>query len=148
MPACASGEEVYTLAICLLETAGDKHPLPNAQIFGTDIDPLMIAQARAGVYSTAATTNLTPQRLERYFQPTDTGYHIQKQVREMCSFAVQNLTRDPPFSKVDLICCRNLFIYLRPEVQEQILNLFHFALNPGGRLMLGSAESLGRQSRQ
>ena len=141
VPGCATGEEVYSLAICLNTLAGDLGLSLPFQFFGTDIDEAALERARQGKYSEIISEDVTPQRLKRYFNKIDSGYQIIKQIRESCVFARHDLTRDPPFSRIDLISCRNLLIYLDAGAQKRVLPIFHFALRPEGVLMLGSAET-------
>lgn len=144
VPACASGEEVYSLAIEILEAFRRHEVQRPLQIFGTDIDQAALAAARAGHYPTAVAEHVSGRLLERYFQPVEgSGYQVRQGLRDVVSFAVHDLTRDPPFSRMSLVSCRNLLIYLRPDAQEQVLKLLHFALQPGGFLFLGSSESTG-----
>jgi two-component system CheB/CheR fusion protein len=143
VPGCSTGEEAYSLGILVreaLEASGHNVPV---QIFGTDICEAPIATARAGCYTTADVANITPERLRRFFFKTERGYVIQKAIRDMCVFARQNVTKDSPFSRLDLISCRNLLIYLGPNLQRKLMPVFHYALNPGGHLILGSSESVG-----
>ncbi len=140
---CASGEEVYSLAILLAEKAAELPDPPKVQIFATDIDEQGYAWGREGLYSPAAVAGLDAKRLQRYFIREPAGYRITKALRERVLFAVHNVLRDPPFARLDLISCRNLFIYLRPEAQQQALETVHFALNPEGILFLGTSESVG-----
>lgn len=140
-PGCATGEEVYSLAICLLEflqTAGAHFPL---QIFGTDVSEDAIAKARAAVYVENVVMDVSPERLQRFFIPLTKSYQVSPALREMCIFARQDVTQDPPLSKMDVISCRNMFIYMESELQQRLLSLFHYALKPGGFLLLGSSES-------
>jgi len=140
--ACSTGEEAYSLLFCLLEFLRSKgRPIP-IQIFATDVNEAMIDKARRGLYPESIKANIPPEILKRYFVLEDGGYRIVKFVREMCVFAKQDLTRDPPFSKLALVTCRNMLIYLEPELQKSILNLFHYSLNPSGFLVLGPAESV------
>jgi two-component system, chemotaxis family, CheB/CheR fusion protein len=151
VPGCSTGEEVYSIAICLLEflwekarTAGPAAITTKAvQIFATDISESALDRARTGLYTDAAVAEITPERLSRFFIRLDGGYQINKSIREMCVFARQNLTKDPPFSNLDLITCRNLLIYLGPELQKRVIPTLHYALKPDGFLMLGGSESLG-----
>lgn len=142
IPGCSSGEEVYSLAIVLSEAMSEKgrHPV---QIFGTDINEVALEKARAGIYSEASLAEVDPERRRRYFARCEEGYRASKTIREMCIFARQNLTADPPFSNLDLISCRNVLIYLGPLLQRRVLPIFHYALRPSGLLMLGAAESVG-----
>jgi two-component system CheB/CheR fusion protein len=143
VPGCATGEEVYSLAICILETLGDRASEMRIQLFGTDLSEAMIDHARAGLYSRAIEKDVTPERLKRFFDRRDSGYHIARRAREICTFARQNVITDPPFSRLDLISCRNVLIYLSPELHKRCIPQFHHALNPGGYLILGPAESVG-----
>jgi two-component system CheB/CheR fusion protein len=143
VPGCAAGEEVYSLAICILETLGQRGSNMDIQIFGTDLSESTIEHARAGVYSSAIEKDVSPMRLKRFFARRDGNYQINRNVRELCTFARQNITADPPFSRLDLISCRNVLIYLSPQLHRRCIPQFHFALNPGGYLVLGPAESLG-----
>lgn len=146
VPACATGEEVYSLAICLLEALGDFGISPSLQIFATDVARTAIQKAREGAYPENIAQDVSAERLRRFFIKTDKGYEIGKLVRDLCVFAVQNVLRDPPFSQVDLISCRNLLIYLEPDLQQKVLATFHYALNASGCLLLGSSETLGTSS--
>ncbi|MGN6228323.1 MAG: CheR family methyltransferase [Dyella sp.] len=139
---CATGEEAYSLAILLSEEASKNRLMPGVQVFATDIDAAAIDQARVAVYSAAVTSDVPAPHVNRYFVK-EGGEHlrVQKGVRERVLFAHHNILRDPPFSKLDLIACRNLLIYLNREVQRDVLEIFHFALRPGGFLFLGSSES-------
>jgi two-component system CheB/CheR fusion protein len=139
--ACASGEEAYSLAIMMTEQAALNDAAPPFQVFASDIDEHAIHTARAGTYSGAIVTDVAPARLRQYFTKEDERYRIRKTVRDRVLFASHNLLRDPPFSRLDLITCRNLLIYLNRDVQAKILQMFHFALKPGGYLFLGSSES-------
>ncbi len=142
VPGCSTGEEVYSLVIAFLEffdEAGKEVPL---QIFGTDIDNAAIEVARSGRYGEHVLENVSPQRLARYFVRIDSGYQIHKAIRDRCTFARQNLIKDPPFSHLDLISCRNVLIYLGPVLQKKIIPIFHFALKPGGYLVLGKSEAI------
>jgi two-component system CheB/CheR fusion protein len=144
VPGCATGEEVYSLAISLHECLGKNQNNKALQIFGTDVNEAMIARARAGVYSKSIESDVAPERLRRYFQKTENGrYQISKFIRDVCVFARQNVAEDPPFSKLDLISCRNLLIYLGLPLQKKVLPTFHYSLRPGGYLMLGTSETIG-----
>ncbi len=147
-PGCSTGEETYSLAITLkecLEGLANEPPRRNAaiQIFATDIDQDAIDKSRRGRFPAGIASDVSPERLERYFQREDEGYRIKKELSVLVVFAAQNILVDPPFTKVDVLCCRNLLIYLNVETQKKLLPLMHFALNPGGLLVLGSAESAG-----
>ena len=143
VPGCATGEEVYSLAIAIIEALGRKLPSIRVQIFGTDLSEHAISRARLGVYSSAIEKDVSPERLSRFFQKLDSTYRINRMVRDLCTFARQNITADPPFSRIDLISCRNVLIYLGPELQKRCLPVFHYALNAGGYLILGPAETVG-----
>ena len=139
--ACSSGEEVYSLAITLLEFLGAKADNFRIQLFGTDINEKGIAKARSGTYSDSAMKTVSTDRAAKFFTKVAGGYRVNKAVRDLCVFARQDVTKDPPFSGLDLISCRNFLIYVQPELQEKILSTLHYALNPSGFLLLGSAES-------
>jgi len=143
VPGCATGEEVYSLAISILEVIGPAASTMRVQIFGTDLSESAIERARLGIYSTAIEKDVSPQRLQRYFKKLDSTYQINRTVRDLCTFARQNITADPPFSRLDLISCRNVLIYLGPQLQKRAFPIFHYALNPHGYLMLGPSESVG-----
>src|SRR5437016_11954186 len=143
VPGCASGEEVYSLAISILETIGSKPSKMRIQIFGTDLSESVIENARLGIYSSAIEKDVSPARLKRFFVKRDGTYQIHRNVRDICTFARQNICVDPPFSRLDLISCRNVLIYLSPELHKRCIPQFHYALNPGGYLILGPAESVG-----
>lgn len=143
---CATGEEAYTLAIALLEYLDDRAVTPSIQIFATDIDEQAIEKARQGIYPERIVDELTPGRLKRFFIKVSGGYQVSKTVRDLCVFATQDITRDPPFSRLDLVCCRNLLIYLGAVLQKKVLQIFHYALQPGGFLMLGTSETVGRHA--
>ena len=145
VPGCATGEEVYSLAICILESLPPKSVM-RVQIFGTDLSESAISRARYGMYTSVITKDVSAQRLKRYFTKIDSGYQVKRSVRDLCTFARQNVTTDAPFSKLDLISCRNLLIYLGGDLQKKCLPVFHYALNPGGYLILGPSESVGRSA--
>jgi two-component system, chemotaxis family, CheB/CheR fusion protein len=142
-PACASGEETYSVAIALLEYLGDKGSQVPIQFFGTDVSETSIGKARSGIYPENIQGDVSPERLRRFFTKTEGGYRISKNIRDMCIFAQHNVLNDPPFSQMDLICCRNLLIYLEPVLQNKVISLFHYASRPGGYLVLGTSEGLG-----
>jgi PAS domain S-box-containing protein len=147
VPGCSTGEEAYSLAIVLkeaLEARKDGAPL-SLQIFATDLDAEAIERARLGIYPANIAADVTPERLRRYFLQDERGFRVSKEIREMVVFAPQNLIMDPPFTKLDVLTCRNLLIYLSPELQKKVMPLFHYSLNPGGVLFLGSAETTGSQ---
>ncbi len=140
---CSTGEEPYSIAIVLREALeASKRALP-VQMFATDLDPHAIDVARAGTYGAGIAADVTKKRLRRFFSPVDGGYRINDSIREMLIFAVHNLAQDPPFTRLDLLVCRNLLIYLDGALQRHLLALFHYALRPGGTLFLGSSEHLG-----
>jgi two-component system CheB/CheR fusion protein len=145
VPGCASGEEAYSLAILLLEQLATAHKSCPVQIFATDIDAEALEVGRAGIYPDNIAHDVSPQRLQRFFTQHANGYHVSKALRDAVVFAVQNLIGDPPFSKLDLVSCRNLLIYLEPEMQQRLIPLFHFALNAHGCLLLGTSETVGQQ---
>ncbi|WP_051080328.1 chemotaxis protein CheB [Thiomicrorhabdus arctica] len=141
---CSSGEEAYSLAILLKEYMTETSLHYTVQIFATDIDAQAIASARRGIYPTTISENISVKRLRQFFTIERNGqYRIHKSIRDMLIFSEQNIIKDPSFSKLDLISCRNLLIYLNLDVQKQIIPLFHYSLNPGGVLLLGSSESIG-----
>ncbi len=143
---CSTGEEVYSIAICLLEFLENQPIKPPIQIYATDISDAVIERARAGVYQQSLVADVSPERLERFFVPIEGGYQINPSVRELCVFARQNLGSDPPFSKLDLISCRNVLIYFGAALQKKILPIFHYGLKPTGFLMLGTSETIGEAS--
>jgi two-component system CheB/CheR fusion protein len=143
VPGCATGEEVYSLAICILEVLGNQLSKIRVQIFGTDLSESVIEHARAGIYPSAIEKDVSKARLNRFFVKRDGSYQIHRNVRDICTFARQNITADPPFSRLDLISCRNVLIYLSSELHKRCIPQFHYALNPGGYLILGPAESVG-----
>ncbi|MDR3635124.1 MAG: PAS domain S-box protein [Isosphaeraceae bacterium] len=147
VPGCATGEEPYSVAMLLLEQQAAAEKSCRLQIFASDVDEHALELARQGTYPEAISADVSPERLARFFTRVDeSNWQISKQVRETVTFAAQNLITDAPFSKMDLICCRNILIYLEPEVQKKVVALFHFALNEGGYLFLGPSESVGRQT--
>jgi two-component system CheB/CheR fusion protein len=145
VPGCSSGEEAYSLAMIFKEAVEELKPKANfaLQIFATDLDRDAIDKARHGFFSENITVDVSPERLTRFFSKEETGYRIRREIREMVIFAPQNILMDPPFTKLDLLSCRNLLIYLTTEVQKKLMPLFHFSLTPGGLLLLGSAETIG-----
>lgn len=144
VPGCATGEEVYSIAILLTERMDGVRTAPKVQIFGTDIDQTALAVARAARYPAAALEGVSPGRLQRFFAEDAGAYVLAKQVRDLCIFSEHSVIRDPPFSRMDLICCRNLLIYLGAELQAQVIPMFHYALRPSGYLFLGISESIGQ----
>lgn len=142
VPGCSTGEEVYSIAIMLLEDLGDRSKQPRIQIFGTDISERAIEHARVGIYSESSVAGISAERRRRFLVKVEGGYQISKFVRDMCVFARHDVTKDPPFSKLDLICCRNVLIYLGPMLQKRVAETFHYALKGSGYLVLGKSESL------
>ncbi|HKO97798.1 MAG TPA: CheR family methyltransferase [Pyrinomonadaceae bacterium] len=138
---CATGEEAYSLAMLLFEMT-DHEQFPNFQIFATDLDQSAIDVAREGFYKEADVVEISPERLRRFFERQPGGYRIRREVREAILFAAHNVIKDPPFSHLDLVSCRNLLIYLNRKIQTRLLEIFHFALNASGTLFLGGAESI------
>lgn len=143
---CSTGEEVYSIAMLLIEELADYMKSAKIQIFGTDIEEKAIEFARAGVYKAQVVAGVTPKRLKRFFSEADSGYQIQKFVRDLCIFARHDLAKDPPFSRLDLISCRNVLIYMGLTLQKRILSTFQHALKADGFLFLGSSESVGEYS--
>jgi two-component system CheB/CheR fusion protein len=145
VPGCSTGEEAYSLAICLLEFLEERSLTLPIQIFATDINPRTLTHARTGVYPGNALAAVSKERLERFFTPVDQtqrDYRIAKMVRERCIFAQHNLVKDPPFSHLDLVSCRNVLIYLGKTLQQKAIQTFHYALDPHGLLLLGTSESV------
>ncbi|MGA9621058.1 chemotaxis protein CheB [Methanoregula sp.] len=141
---CATGEEAYSIAMIFrecLDTA--RHPF-KVQIYSTDINEDAIAIARSGIYPPNISIDITPERLRRFFTKEETGFRVKKEIREMVVFAIQDVIKDPPFTRLDLLSCRNLMIYFEPELQSRLIPTFHYALNPGGILFLSPSESIGR----
>lgn len=149
VPACSSGEEAYSLAIVFRETLAAVHPSGyySLQIYATDLDADAIDRARKGVFPKNIEADVSAERLSKYFVVEPEGYRVSKEIRDMLVFAVQNVISDPPFTRIDILSCRNLLIYFRPELQKRLLPVFHYALNRGGILMLGSAETVGGHAR-
>ena len=143
VPGCGTGEEAYSIAILLRECMQEAKSDFKVQIFGTDIDEDSIAQARTGLYPANISLDVSAQRLKRYFVKEETGFRIRSEIREWMVFAVQNVISDAPFTKLDLVSCRNLMIYLDLELQSKIIPMFHYSLKPGGVLFLGSSETVG-----
>jgi two-component system, chemotaxis family, CheB/CheR fusion protein len=138
---CATGEEAYSSAMLVLEEAGRREFRPAIQVFGSDLDTRALATAREGCFPTAIEADVNEERLRRFFQRDSDQYRVRQEVRDLVLFANHDLLKDPPFSRVDLISCRNVLIYLDRELQEQVCSTFYYALNPGGYLLLGSSES-------
>ncbi len=146
VPGCATGEEAYSIAICLMEFLEDTKLSVPFEIFATDISETAIEKARAGTYKDTELANISPQRLARFFTGTERGRQVAKAIRDVCVFAVHNVAQDPPFSKLDLISCCNVLIYLGAALQRKVLSTLHYALNPTGFLVLGPSESIGTLS--
>ena len=146
VPGCATGEEVYSIAILLREHTEGLGKAPKVQVFGTDIDEAALAIARAGRYPSSALEEVSPARRQRYFTEEAGTFQLAKEVRELCIFSLHSLVRDPPFSRIDLISCRNLLIYLDSDLQSKIMPVFHYALRPGGFLFLGISENISQQN--
>jgi two-component system, chemotaxis family, CheB/CheR fusion protein len=142
VPGCSTGEEAYSHAIALMEFLGDERLEVPIQIFGTDLSEIAVQQARAAVYKGSIETDVSPSRLRRFFHKVDGGYQISKTIRDLCIFSTQNIFNDPPFSRMDLVSCRNVMIYLSQALQKRVIPVFHYALNPVGYLMIGSTEGL------
>lgn len=142
---CATGEEAYSLAILLLEAAARHSAPPTLQVFATDMHEASLQRAREGLYLGAVEQDVSPERLKRWFTKEDSGYRVRREVREMVVFAQHNVLGDPPFSRLDLISCRNLLIYLERDIQRDVIELFHYALKPGGYLVLGTSETADAQ---
>ncbi len=143
VPGCSTGEEIYSLAISLLEYLGPRAADYTIQMFGTDLDPSAIAVARHGAYGANIALDVSAERLHRFFVKSGGAYRVDRRVRDLIVFSQHDLTHDAPFSDVDLVSCRNVLIYLRPEARKRVLRNFHYALRPAGLLMLGSSETVG-----
>ncbi len=148
VPGCSTGEEAYSIAILLQECREKvkQRGVFKIQIFATDIEKDAIDKARQGTYTSNIAADVSPERLQRCFIKEDDGYRLKKEIREMVVFAPQNIIMDPPFTKLDLISCRNIMIYMTSELQKKLLPLLHYALNPGGVLFLGASETIGNQT--
>ncbi|MDD4930121.1 MAG: chemotaxis protein CheB [Gallionella sp.] len=140
---CATGEEAYSIAILLCEYMEETRHEVKVLLFATDLDDDAISVARSGFYPPNIAQDMSAERLRRYFVKEDAGYRVKKNIREMVVFAIQNVIKDPPFTRLDLLSCRNLMIYLEPEVQSRLIPSFHYALKPGGVLFLSPSESIG-----
>ena len=143
VPGCSTGEEVYSLVIALSEQLSELGREVPLKIFGTDLSEKAIERARVGLYPPSIEGQVNKGRLQRFFEHTEVGYQVRKDVRDACVFARQDITRDPPFSNIDIVSCRNLMIYLSATAQRRVVPLFHYALRPGGVLLLGASESPG-----
>ncbi len=139
---CSTGEEAYSLAIAVLEHISNNNLDTPVQVFGTDASERSIEKARTAVYPDTIATDLSPERLRRFFMKIDSGYQVSKRVRDLCIFARQNLCNDPPFSHMDIVSCRNVMIYFNPVLQRQIMSTFHYSLDPGSYMLLGMSEGL------
>src|SRR5215469_4557077 len=142
VPGCSTGEETYSHAIALTEYLSEERIETPVQIFSTDLSDIAIQRARSGIYKETIETDLSPVRLRRFFQKVDSGYQISKTIRDLCIFSTQNVFNDPPFSRIDLISCRNVMIYLSQSLQKRVIPVFHYALNHNGFLMIGNTEGL------
>ena len=146
VPGCATGEEVYSIAMMLVEYLGNRLSAYRIQIFGSDVSEGAIEKARAGLYLNSVVEDVSPERLERFFTRENSHYRIARQLRDLCIFSRQDVTRDPPFSRLDVVSCRNLLIYLDSVVQRRVMQVFHYSLRATGFLMLGPSESVGTAS--
>jgi two-component system CheB/CheR fusion protein len=146
VPGCATGEEAFSIAISLLEYYGERPPDHRIQIFATDIEEQALARARLAIYPENIEVDVSPERLQRFFSRSEKGYQVRRAVRDMVVFARHNVGKDPPFSRIDLVSCRNVLIYMQPPLQKRILRIFHYALNPNAFLLLGTSESVGEGS--
>ncbi|QRM29245.1 CheR family methyltransferase [Microvirga sp. VF16] len=144
---CSTGEEAYSIGILLREHMAGLDTVPHVQIFASDIDGRALAAARVGRYTEAVTKDVTPERLARWFVKEGNTYCVVKELREMCIFSQHSVIKDAPFSRLDMISCRNLLIYLNADLQDRVIPLFHFALRPGGYLFLGNSENISRHTR-
>ncbi|GAC1602683.1 MAG: chemotaxis protein CheB [Myxococcales bacterium] len=143
VPGCSTGEEAYSLAIILLEFLGDRARDHRVQIFGTDVDPWAIERARRGTFLPNIALDVSPERLSRFFTKREGNFQVARRVRDLLVFSTHDVTRDAPFSRLDLVSCRNLLIYLQAPLQKRVLRLLHYALNPTGFLLLGTSETVG-----
>ena len=146
VPGCATGEEAYSVGMLLLEEMSHRDIRPRIQVFGSDLDNLALATAREGRYPATIEADVSEERLRRFFAREGDHYRVKRELREIAIFAFHSVLRDPPFSRMDLISCRNLLIYLDRGLQEQVIGTFHYALNPGGFLLLGSSETADNPS--
>lgn len=146
VPACSTGQEAYSIAMLLLEVFGERATTLPIQLFATDLSESAVAKARLGSYTRSEVMDVSPRRLQRFFTKVGDHYRISKVVRELCVFAPHNLMKDPPFSRLDLVSCRNLLIYLDAPLQRKAIATFHYALNPNGYLLLGKSETAGPSS--
>jgi two-component system CheB/CheR fusion protein len=148
IPGCSTGEEAYSLAIIFKEALAKskQHGGPALQIFATDIDADVIDTARKGVFPANIAADVSPDRLDRWFISTEEGYRIKTEIREMVVFAQHNITLHPPFTRLDILSCRNLLIYMDPELQKKLIGMFYYSINPDGIMLLGSSETPGNQN--
>jgi two-component system CheB/CheR fusion protein len=146
VPGCATGEEVYSIAILLREGMDKLRATPKVQVFATDIDEPALAVARAARYPAGLLDGVAPERLQRFFTADGASYSLSKEVRDLCVFSAHSVIRDPPFSRIDLVSCRNLLIYLDGGLQGRVIPIFHYALRPGGYLFLGTSENITQHS--
>jgi two-component system CheB/CheR fusion protein len=149
VPGCSTGEEAYSLAIVFKEAKEkvNRHKNISLQVFATDLDKDAIEKARKGNFSSNITADVSPERISRFFILEDDGYRVNPDLREMMVFAPQNIIKDPPFTRLDIISCRNMLIYMEPELQKKLMTLFNYSINPGGIMILGTAETLGTEDR-
>ena len=143
VPGCSSGEEVYSMAIALTEFLESQHLGCAIQMFGTDVSDRTIDVARRGIYSESAIVNVSAERRRRFFVRADSGYQVSRHIRDMCIFSRHNVASDPPFSRMDVVSCRNLLIYFSPSLQRRVISAFSYALQPDGCLDPGALETLG-----
>ena len=144
VPGCSTGEEAYTLAMLFVEECAARERPIRLQIFASDIGADALEVARSGIYTESINADISPARLQRFFSRQDHGYRVSRELRDLVVFTDHDLLSDPPFSRIDLVSCRNLLIYLQPDEQRKVLSLLHFALRPDGYLFLGAAETVGR----
>lgn len=147
VPGCATGEEAYSLAILLREHMDGLNVFPRVQLFATDIDESAISTARSGRYPATLLAGLSPERRERFFSRSENSFLVSKEIRDLCTFSAHSLIRDPPFSRMNLVSCRNLLIYMDADLQATVIPAFHYSLAPGGMLLLGSSETVARHDR-
>ncbi len=146
MPGCASGEEVYSMAILLMEELGERVSQYRIQLFATDINTDAIHTARSGIYPETALAEINDELIKKYFSVQNGMYQVDKRLKEMILFARQDLTQDPPFVRLDMVSCRNLLIYFKPELQDKVMKIFHYSLRENGLLFLGKSEAVGKST--
>jgi two-component system CheB/CheR fusion protein len=146
LPGCATGEEVYSVAILLMENLGERISQYRVQLFATDINSDAVHTARSGVYPEAALAEVNDNLIKKYFSVQNGMYQVDKRLKDMILFARQDLTQDPPFVRLDMVCCRNLLIYFKPELQDKVMKIFHYSLRDNGILFLGKSETVGKSS--